>query len=69
MNALPGMPATPADVWSGDGVRHVSAVARLLVPDHPRPASVATKAGRQGARVPRPRRATGAQPAAKTPAG
>ena len=82
MTPLPGMPATPADVWSGDGVWHVSAVARLLVPGprpafvatkaergRPRLAFVATKATRDGARVPRPRPARGAQPAAKTPAG
>ena len=48
MNALPGMPATPADVWSGAGVWHVSAIARLLVPD-----ARATDAAVR--RVPRPR--------------
>jgi hypothetical protein len=33
MTALPGMPSTPADVWAGAGVWHVSAIARLLVPE------------------------------------
>ena len=82
MTPLPGMPATPADVWSGDGVWHVSAVARLLVHDRrpafvttegersrARLAVVATEAAGDGARVPRPRPVPGAQPAAKTPAG
>jgi len=57
MNRLPGMPATPADVWSGDGVWHVSAIARLLVPE------------RRAVRIPRPRSAPDAQRAAKTPVG
>ena len=64
MNALPGMPSTPADVWSGDGVWHVSAIARLLVPEQrpaPRP--------RREVRVPRPRSAPDDQRAVKTPAG
>jgi hypothetical protein len=69
MTALPGLPSTPADVWSGAGVWHVSAIARLLVPDRPRSAFVATMAERAGARVPRPRSAAEGQRAAKTPAG
>lgn len=63
MNPLPGMPTTPADVWSGAGVWHVSAVARLLVPD--RPAAAASG----GPRLPRPRSSSERQRAAKTPAG
>ena len=62
MNALPGMPSTPADVWAGDGVWHVSAIARLLVPDRP-------AAGRTTPRVPHPRRAGDDQRAVKTPLG
>ena len=62
MNALPGMPATPADVWSGAGVWHVSAIARLLVPDA-RTTAAAVR------RVPRPRLSPEAQRAASTPAG
>ena len=64
MTALPGMPSTPADPWSGDGVWHVSAIAKLLVPDS-RPARTAPSS----LRLPRPRSAADAQPAAKTPAG
>jgi hypothetical protein len=67
MTALPGMPSTPAAPWSGDGVWHVSAIARLLVPDS-RPARAARTAP-ASLRVPRPRAAADAQPAAKTPAG
>ena len=57
MTALPGMPSTPAAPWSGDGVWHVSAIARLLVPEQ------------RAVRIPRPRTAPDAQRAAKTPAG
>ena len=65
MHRLPGMPTTPADVWSGDGVWHVSAIARLLVPEHratpaPRPRLL---------RLPVPRPALDDQRAAKTPVG
>jgi hypothetical protein len=63
MYRLPGMPSTPADVWSGDGVRHVSAVARLLVPERrPEPAP-------RPRRLPVPRPAPEGQRAVKTPAG
>ena len=55
MNALPGMPSSPADGWAGKDVRRVSAVVRLLVPDH-RP-------------TPAPRSAQDGQRPAKTPAG
>jgi hypothetical protein len=68
MTALPGMPSTPADVWSGDGVWHVSAVARLLVPDS-RLTRPARTARRTSLRVPRPRSAADAQRAVNTPAG
>jgi hypothetical protein len=57
MYRLPGMPTTPADVWSGRGVWHVSAIARLLVPEQ------------RAVRIPRPRTAPDAQRAAKTPVG
>jgi hypothetical protein len=57
MYTLPGMPTTPADVWSGRGVWHVSAIARLLVPEQ------------RAVRIPRPRTAPDAQRAAKTPVG
>jgi hypothetical protein len=68
MTALPGMPSTPADVWSGDGVWHVSAIARLLVPEQrPRPEPAPRR--RPTVRVPRPRTAPDVQRRASTPAG
>jgi hypothetical protein len=66
MYRLPGMPSTPADVWSGDGVWHVSAIARLLVPE--RRTDPAPRPGRRP-RLPVPRPAPEVQRAAKTPAG
>jgi hypothetical protein len=67
MYTLPGMPSTPADVWSGDGVWHVSAIARLLVPERrPQPAPGPAPRPR---RLPVPRPSPEAQRAAKTPAG
>jgi hypothetical protein len=67
MTALPGMPSTPAAVWSGDGVWHVSAIARLLVPDS-RPARAARTAP-ASLQLPRPRPAADGQRATNTPAG
>jgi hypothetical protein len=70
MTALPGMPSSPADVWSGDGVWHVSAIARLLVPEQPaRPRPEPAPRPRRTVRVPRPRTAPDDQRAANTPAG
>ena len=67
MTALPGMPSTPADPWTGDGVWHVSAIARLLVPDsRPTPAARTAPAS---LRLPSPRAAAADQPAANTPVG
>ena len=66
MDALPGMPSTPAEVWSGDGVWHVSAIARLLVPEQ---RSQRPRRPRPAVRVPRPRTAPDDQRAANTPAG
>jgi hypothetical protein len=65
MTALPGMPSTPADVWAGGGVWHVSAIARLLVPER--------RPGRGTPALPVPRAELAAEPrrqrAAKTPVG